>query len=125
MSVPRETLWVRDLETRTQDYALGIIEAVRAMSSGIVPEVLGKQLLKSGTSVGANYREARRAESRKDFMHKLAIAEKEAAEACYWLELVNRSGMGSELTRALENEGREILAILVAAGRTAKRRNGS
>jgi len=80
-------------------------------------------LLKSGTSIGANYREANRAESKADFIHKLAIAEKAASETVYWLELMLEVGIGGkqEALRLMQ-EARELLAIFTAAGRTSKGR---
>jgi four helix bundle protein len=84
--------------------------------------VLGYQFLKAGTSVGANYREANRAESRNDFIHKIAIVEKESSESEYWLELFDESNIG-ELNerRWLLGEARELLAIFTSVGRTSKR----
>ena len=82
---------------------------------------MGGQLLKSGTSIGANYREANRAESNSDFIHKLAISEKEASETVYWLELMSEAGISDrgEVVRLLQEVG-ELLAIFTAAGRTSK-----
>lgn len=98
---------------------------IDAMSSGPKQWVLGKQLLKSSTSIGASYREACRAESRADFIHKIAVAEKEADETCYWLELLSDSDtLPAERLQPLLKEANELLAILVASGRTA-RSNGS
>ena len=82
---------------------------------------MGRQLLKSGASIGANYRDANRAESKADLVHKLAIAEKEASETVYWLELMTEAGIGDRKDVAkLLQEAREILAIFTAAGRTSK-----
>ena len=83
-----------ELETRTKEFALQIIRFVSALPKNKVTDVLGYQLLKSGTSIGANHREAGRAESRADFIHKITIAEKEAAETEYWLELFQEEGIG-------------------------------
>ena len=69
-----------DLETRTKTFALRVIQFVAGLPVNKVTDVLGYQVLKSGTAVGANYREANRAESRKDFIHKIGIVEKEASE---------------------------------------------
>jgi len=69
------------------------------------------------------YREARRAESRKDFIHKIGIAAKEASESSYWLELINESGFGTRTTTDLHRECEELLKILIASGRTASRNN--
>ena len=71
----------RELEARTKRFALRIIAFVASLPRGRIGDVVGYQLLRAGTSVGANYREANRAESRKDFIHKLAIVEKESSES--------------------------------------------
>ena len=74
-----------ELEKRTKLFALRIIKFVAALARNKANDVLGYQLVKCGTSIGANYREANRAESRNDFIHKIGIVEKEAAEIQYWL----------------------------------------
>jgi len=82
---------------------------------------MGVQLLKSATSIGANYREASRAESRRDFVHKVAIVEKEAAESLYWIELFNEAMIARpEQTQPLLDECNELVAIFTKMGRTAK-----
>lgn len=74
---------------------------------------MGRQLLRSGTSIGANYREANRAESREDFAHKVAIAVKEAAETEYWLLLCGRVNLGAAQPRVrLATESSELISIL-------------
>ncbi|MFC2108291.1 four helix bundle protein [Candidatus Bipolaricaulota bacterium] len=111
-----------DLEERTKKFALQIIRFVSALPKNMVTNVLAHQLLKSGTSIGANYREASRGESRGDFIHKIAIAEKEAAETEYWLELFKEEGIGdADRLRWLTKESQELLAILTASGKTAKK----
>ena len=81
------------------------------------------RLLKSGTSIGANYREANRAESRDDFIHKIALVEKEAAETQYWLELFEEAGEGNpDERRWLLQESGELLAIFTSIGKTSKAR---
>ncbi len=82
-----------ELEQRTKEFALKVIQLVTALPKNKVADVLGYQLLKAGTSIGANYRETNRAESRNDFIHKIGIVEKEAAETIYWLELLTESGI--------------------------------
>jgi len=110
-----------ELEQRTKQFALRVIRFVAALPKNRAADVLGYQLLKSGTSIGANYREANRAESRNDFIHKLAIAEKEAAETQYWLELLEEEGIGNPEDRCwLLQESGELLAIFAASGKTAK-----
>jgi four helix bundle protein len=83
----------KELEARTKQFALRVINLISSLPKRRVADVLGHQLLKSGTSIGANYREANRAQSREDFIHKIAICEKEAAETEYWVELLMEAGL--------------------------------
>ena len=112
-----------ELEQRTKGFSLNLIRFLQSLPKNYLGEAMGRQLLKSGTSIGANYREANRAESKADFIHKLAIAEKEASETVYWLELMLEAGIGAnqEATK-LTQEAKELLAIFTAAGRTSKAR---
>jgi four helix bundle protein len=110
-----------ELESRTKAFALNIIKFVSNLPKNKITDVLGYQLLKSGTSIGANYREARRAESPDDFIHKIAIVEKEANETKYWLELFDEANIGDAAERAsLLRETSELLAIFTSSGKTAK-----
>jgi four helix bundle protein len=110
-----------ELERRTKEFSLILIRFLESLPKNYLGEALGRQLLKSGTSIGANYREANRAESKADFIHKLAIAEKEASETVYWLELMTVAGIGSrQEVGTLLQEAKELLAIFTAAGRTSK-----
>jgi len=84
-----------ELEQRTKGFSLNLIRFLQSLPKNYLGEAMGKQLLKSGTSIGANYREANRAESKADFIHKLAIVEKEASETLYWLELMLEGGIGA------------------------------
>lgn len=112
-----------DLEKRTKQFALRTIKFVASLPRNTVTSVMGYQLLKAGTSVGANYREANRAESRDDFIHKIGIVEKEASESRYWLELFEEAAIGNgDERRWLLDEAGELLAIFTASGRTAKTR---
>ena len=112
-----------ELEQRTKRFALRIIEFVAALPSNKVTNVLGYQLLKAGTSIGANYREANRAVSRSDFINKIGIVEKEAAESEYWLELFDESDIGDPAERRwLLQEAGELLAIFTSIGKTSKAR---
>jgi len=109
------------LEKRTLFFALRVIEFVATLPKSKTGEVVEYQLVKAGTSIGANYREANRAESRNDFIHKLAIVEKESSESVYWLELCDAANLGAiELRRWLLQESRELSAIFTSAGRTSK-----
>ena len=103
-----------ELEQRTKEFSLILIRFLQSLPKNYLGEAMGRQLLKSGTSIGTNYREANRAESKADFIHKLAIAEKEASETVYWLELMLEAGIGAN------QAAKELLAIFTAAGRTSK-----
>ena len=112
-----------ELERRTKALALCVIRFVAEMPKNKITDVVGYQLLKSGTSIGANYREANRAESRNDFIHKIGIVEKEAAEAQYWLELCQEAHLGDpQELKSLQQEVSEILAIFTRVGKTTKER---
>jgi four helix bundle protein len=113
----------KELESRTKKFALRVIKLVNALPRSRVANVLANQILRSGTSIGANYREANRAQSREDFIHKIAVCEKEADETEYWLELlVEAKLIKQSMLDPLIAECRELLAIFVTSGRTAKRR---
>lgn len=82
-----------ELKVRTKTFGLRILKLVAALPASAPTRIIGNQILRSGTSVGANYRAACRARSRADFASKLAIAEGEADETLYWLELLAESGL--------------------------------
>jgi four helix bundle protein len=110
-----------DLEDRTKKFAVQVVKTVAAFPKTSEGQIIGRQLLKTGTSIGANYREANRAESKDDFVHKVGVAEKEVAETIYWLEICRDSGMGPEKQIAgLLDESGQLLAILITIGRKAK-----
>jgi four helix bundle protein len=110
-----------DLEHRTKRFALRVIKVVQAINGSSVGRRLGDQLLRAGTSVGANYREARRGSSTRHFITLLEIAQREASEAEYWLELIGESGvLPTEDLAHLRQEAHELLLILSASARTAK-----
>jgi len=110
-----------DLETRTTDFALRIIKLYSALPKTTEAQTLGKQLLRSGTSVGAHYREAKRAKSSVDFISKIEGALQELDETCYWLELIERSGiMSAKRLTPLREEAVELTKILVTVVKRAK-----
>ena len=110
-----------ELLGRTKSFSLRIIRLVSALPSSRFGDVLGRQLLKSGTSIGANYREALRSSSKRHFISTIEIAEREADETLYWLELLVESGLiRSDQVADLIRECDELIAILTATGRTAK-----
>ena len=109
------------MKARTRAFALAIIRLVEGLRTGLSSQILGRQLLKSGTSIGANYRSACRARSKADFLSKITIAEEEADETIYWLELLRDAGLVSEqVVIPLIREADELTAILTASGRTTK-----
>jgi four helix bundle protein len=113
----------KELEKRTKKFALEVIKFVADLPKKKITDVLGYQFLKAGTSIGANYREANRAQSRQDFIHKIAIVEKEASETQYWLELFDALQMGEpEIRSWLLQESGELLAIFTSIGKTSKSR---
>lgn len=110
-----------DLKKRTKQLGLRIIRLVEALPSGKAANVIGNQLLRSGTSVGANYRSACRARSKPDFISKAGIAIEEADESLYWMEmLIEAEIIPQEKLSALMKECDEIVAILTASVKTAK-----
>ena len=114
-----------DLKRRTRQFALRIIRLVQALPKGRVPDVIGGQLLRCGTSVGANYRAACRAKSAADFVAKIAIVEEELDESVYWMELLIEAGLvKAQRLGALLKEADELLAISVSSIKTMRRRRG-
>jgi len=112
-----------DLSKRTKSFSLRVIRLYVAIAKDTLTEVLGKQLLRSATSVGAQYREARRARSRAEFCSKVQCCIQEMEESIYWLELIVESGVvKASLLTDLQQEAEELMAILVASVKTAKRR---
>jgi four helix bundle protein len=110
-----------DLKQRTKQFALGIIQLVESIPKSRSADVLGGQLLRSGTSVGANYRAACRARSVADFISKMGIVEEEVDESIYWLELLQECKLADfDKIKTLTNEASELLAITVASIRTAR-----
>src|SRR5436309_12768138 len=110
------------LKTRTKQFALRVLKVFRAVPKSEEGRVVGRQLLRSGTSVGANYRAVCRARSKKEFISKLNIVVEEADETMFWLELLIEGGILA--LRRLEKliaEANELLAIFAASMRTAKK----
>ena len=112
----------KELEARTKKFSLDVIGFLESFPKNYLGEVMGRQLLRSATSVGANYREANRGESRADFTHKISLAEKEAGEALYWLELMQKAGLGaSAKCQELLREADELAAIITSVGKSTRR----
>lgn len=117
------------IEQRCLDYAVRAIKLYRFLEEkqDSVSLIIGKQYLRSSTSIGANVAEAQSAESRADFIHKLAVAQKEARESLYWLKLlINAEVVSPKRLNALMQETDEIIAILsTIIINTKKRKNSS
>lgn len=112
-----------ELKRRTKRFALEVIEQVESLPRGTTAGVLGKQLVRAGTSVGANYRAACKARSPAEFVAKIGIVEEEADECGYWMELLIESGLVPEdALAALLREADELTAIMAASRKTASRR---
>src|SRR5215470_5175606 len=110
-----------DLRKRTKVFVLRIIKLVESLPSGKTVDVIGKQLLRCGTSVGANYRAACRAKSQADFIAKMGIVEEEADESIYWMELLVESElMRKERVEDLMDEANQLVSIFVSSINTAR-----
>ena len=110
-----------DLKQRTKQFALRIIKLVEALPKSRTSDVIGRQLLRSGTSVGANYRAACRSRSNADFISKMGIVEEEADESLYWMELLIEANIVDSLKlESLMKEADELLAITVSSIKTAR-----
>jgi len=110
-----------EMKQRTKDFAIKIAEAVQALPRSQIGEIVGKQLFRSATSVGANYRSACRGRSKADFISRRAIAEEECDESQYWLELLHELELlNGEPFGTLHQEAEELTRILAASGKTAK-----
>jgi four helix bundle protein len=110
-----------DLSERTKSFALRVIRLYVALPKNTQSQILGKQVLRSGTSVGANYREANRSRSKNEFIAKIGDCLKELDETAYWLELLIESGILSlQKTRDLCRECDELLAILTTISKKSK-----
>ena len=113
-----------DLKKRTKNFALNIIKVVENFSKNTTGFVIGKQIVKSATSIGANYRSACRAKSKADFIAKISIVEEEADETLYWLELAGECGLIDENNlKDLLKEANELVAIFTSTRKTAKSNN--
>src|ERR1700686_2435588 len=110
-----------DLRVRTKQFALRVIRLFAALPKRIEAEVIGKQVLRSGASVGANFREAHRARSDAEFVSKLGDCLKELEETCYWLELlVDAEIVPLDGLALLQDECNQLIAILTAISKKVK-----
>jgi four helix bundle protein len=110
------------LKRRTKSFAIRIVNLFRSLPRSPDAQTLGKQLLRSGTSVAANYRAVCRARSQAEFISKMGIVVEEADETVFWLELLGETGIVRPArTQSLLNEANELVAIFGASLRTSKR----
>src|SRR5262245_38691576 len=110
-----------EMKNRTKQYANRVVKLCQALPNNWVARTLGTQLLRSGTSVGANYRAVCRAKSTADFINKLRIAEEECDESLFWMELlIDNNLMKRSRMMALMKEADELLAIIVSSAKSAR-----
>jgi four helix bundle protein len=113
------------LRQRSKAFAFDVVRLVRTLPSTDEARVIGRQLLRSGMSVAANYRAVSRARSRAEFISKIGIVIEESDESLFWLEALSEMGIArGEKTDRLLRECGELVAIFVASQRTARRRAG-
>lgn len=109
------------LQSKSRDFAIRIIDCYKYLTEQKHEQVMSKQLLKSGTSIGANTRESKNAQSRMDFLNKLSIALKEADETEYWLDLLHEAKyINDKQYESLNVDCRELIALLVAITKKLK-----
>jgi four helix bundle protein len=114
---------LQDLRARTKAFALRIVRLYAALPKSLDAQVLGKQLLRSGTSVGAHYHEGCRAKSDADFINKIEGGLQELEETVYWLELVAEAGFfPEERLKPLHDEAEELIAMFVTMAKNVKSR---
>ena len=110
-----------ELKQRTKTFAIRIVKLFRSLPHTPDAQTLGKQILRSGTPVAANYRAVCRARSRAEFIAKMGVVLEEADETVFWLELLTETGvLSEERTRDLLKEANELTAVFVASLRTSK-----
>ena len=113
-----------ELKQRAKNFGKRVIKLIESLPKNTTTSVVGRQLLRSATSVGANYRAVCRAKSRADFIAKLGMVEEECDESLYWLELlIETNQIKPVLVSELMKEGEEVLAIVVASAKTAQMQN--
>jgi four helix bundle protein len=113
-----------ELKHRTRTFAIEIIKLARSLPSDFVTDHIGRQLMRSGTSVGANYRSSCRAKSEADFISKMSTVEEEADETGYWLELlIETNTVSPKAVSAVISEAEQLVRIAVASIKTARGRS--
>ena len=109
-----------DLKERTKQFALRVLKLVAALPKTLAGKTIGGQLIRSGTSVGANYRAACRARSKLEFIAKIGIVEEEADESAFWMELIIETGLlKPQLVESLLTEANELAKIMASSRKSA------
>ncbi len=113
----------QDLKKRTFDFAISVAKLIEVLPNTVVNRAYFSQIIRSSSSIGANYRASQRAKSTKDFINKLKIVEEETDETIYFLELLSVMNENShDMIQTFINEGTEILKIIVASINTVRKR---
>ena len=109
-----------DLKQRTKQFSLRVLKLVAALPKNLAGKTIGGQLVRAGTSVGANYRAVCRARSKVEFIAKIGIVEEEADESAFWMELIIEGDlMKAELVQALLDEATELAKIMASSRKSA------
>jgi four helix bundle protein len=118
----REGAPIRDFRERTFQFGIRCVRLVESLPKSMSAQTIGRQLLRAGTSVGANYRAAVRGRSRGDFVSRMGIVEEECDEALYWIDVLVEVGVASsKRVEQLRTEANEIVAITVSSIKTARK----
>ena len=113
---------IRDFRARTFQFGIRCVRLVESLPKSTAAQTIGRQLLRAGTSVGANYRAAVRGRSRADFVSRMGIVEEESDEALYWIDVLVELGLATEKrVEALRAEANEIISITVSSIKTARK----
>jgi four helix bundle protein len=118
----------KQIELRTRQFAVCVFKFIESLEISTSTKIIGYQLGRSASSIGANYREANRSESKSDFVHKISIALKESSETMYWLEIVEELGYGGEKLLKIKAECEELLKLMQTINkslRTGKNSNST
>lgn len=118
----REGAPIRDFRERTFQFGIRCVRLVESLPKSMLAQTIGRQLLRAGTSVGANYRAAVRGRSCGDFVSRMGIVEEECDEALYWIDVLVELGVASsKRVEQLRTEANEIIAITVSSIKTARK----
>ena len=113
----------KKMELRTRKFAVSVFKFIESLGHSQSAKVIGYQLGKSASSIGANYREANRSESKEDFTHKISIVLKESSETLYWLEIIKELGYGDDNLAKLKVECEELLKLMQTINRRLRTKN--